>query len=239
MRGILGKKLGMTRIFDKDGNSVPVTVIKAGPCTIGEVRTKEKNGYNAVQLGFDPIHKKRVNKPVEGQFKKLKIQPVRFLKEIRVASTDGFATGQEIKADIFKEGEKVDVIGTSIGKGFQGAMKRHNFNGGRASHGSKIHRQPCSAGATDGARTFKGRRGPGHMGDSSSTVLNLEVVRVDAEKNLILIRGAVPGHDESLILVRETVKKKHKKKYKIKGTAELEFRTDGKAKGKKTIKKKI
>lgn len=243
MRGILGKKLGMTSIFTEQGFRVPVTVVKAGPCVVTEVRTQDKNGYKAVQLGFEPYtvgkdKKMRITRPVKGQFDRHKLDPQRHLKEIRVQSTDEFKIGQEIKVDIFKEGEKVDVIGTTIGKGFAGGMKRWNFSGGGNTHGSKVHRRPCSAGATDAARTFKGKRSPGHLGDSSSVSLNLEIVKVLPERDLILVKGAIPGHRDSLVLVRETVKIKRKKKAKIKGTAEAEVK-DRKAKGKKTIKKKI
>ena len=238
MRGLLGKKLGMTSIFNEEGSRIPVTVVKLGPCVVTDVRDSEKNGYTAIQIGFEPMHKKRVKKPIKGQFDRAKLQPVRHLREIRVDSVADFKTGQELKVDTFKAGEKVDVIGTSIGKGFAGAMKRWNFGGGRASHGSKVHRQPCSAGATDAARTFKGKKGPGQMGNKSCTALNLEVVKVDPDKDLMLIKGAIPGHRDSLVLVRETVKIRRKKKAKIKGTvaAEQKVRT---AKGKKTIKRKI
>jgi len=238
MRGILGKKLGMTAIFNEEGNRIPVTVMKAGPCVVTDVRTVEKNGYGAIQIGFEALHKKRVTKPLKGQFDRNKIQPLRYLREIRLNSTDEFKAGQEIKVNIFKEGEKVDIIGTSIGKGFAGAMKRWNFKGGGSSHGSSIHRRPCSAGATDAARTFKGKKSPGHMGSGSSTVLNLEVVKVYPDRDLLLIRGAVPGSRDSLVMIRETVKKKRRKKHKIKGTVQAEVRTR-KGKGKKTIRKKI
>jgi len=219
MRGILGRKLGMTRIFNIEGNAVPVTVIKAGPCFISEIRTIEKNNYKAIQLGFEEVSKnKRVSKPVKGQFEKYKLQPMRILREIRVENPVDYTIGQQISADIFKEGEKVDVIGTTIGKGFQGGMKRHGFSGGGASHGSKVHRRPCSAGATDAARTFKGKRSPGHMGSATYTAQALEVVKVDGEKNLILVKGAVPGARNSILMVRETKKVKHKRKPKILGT---------------------
>jgi len=252
MKGLLGKKLGMTSIFSPDGNRIPITVIQAGPCTVTDVRTEDKNGYNAVQLGFEVAKKKRmkrtvegkrkvvkrISKPLKGQFDRFKIQPMKYLREMRVASTEGFSPGQEIKVDIFKEGEKVDVIGTSIGKGFAGAMKRWNFGGGGSSHGSKVHRRPCSAGATDAARTFKGKKSPGRMGGKSSTVLNLEVIKVLPDKNLILVRGAIPGSKQSLIFIRETVRKKRGKKYKIKGTQKVQKKAAA-AKGKKTIKKKL
>lgn len=259
MKGLLGKKLGMTSIFSPDGNRIPITVIQAGPCTVTDIRTENNNGYNAVQLGFEVAKKKRmkeitagkkktkeekkktvkrIKKSLKGQFDRFKIKPKEYLREMRVASTEEYSTGQEIKVDIFKEGEKVDVIGTSIGKGFAGAMKRWNFHGGCASHGSQVHRQPCSAGATDAARTFKGKKSPGHMGNKSSTALNLEIIKILPDKNLILLRGAVPGSKQSLVFIRETVKKRKKKKHKIKGTAAIQKKATM-AKGKKTIKKKI
>ncbi|MCD4782406.1 MAG: 50S ribosomal protein L3 [Candidatus Eremiobacteraeota bacterium] len=252
MKGLLGKKLGMTSIFSPEGNRIPITVIQAGPCTVTDIRTENKNGYNAVQLGYEIAKKKRMKrtvegkkknvkrfkKPIKGQFDRFNIQPMEHLKEMRVASTEEYTPGQEIKVDIFKEGEKVDVIGTSIGKGFAGAMKRWNFGGGCSSHGSQVHRQPGSAGATDAARTFKGKKSPGHMGNKSSAALNLEVVKIIPDKNLILIKGAIPGSKQSLVFVRETVKRKMKKKHKIKGTAAVQKKATA-AKGKKTIKKKI
>lgn len=218
MRGILGRKIGMTRIFDAAGKALPVTVIKAGPCTVVNLRTSDKNGYEAVQIGFEDVKKNKVTKPIKGQFEKNKIKAKKVLKEIRGANEMDLKVGQEISADIFKEGERVDIIGTSIGKGFAGAMKRHNFSGGGASHGSTVHRRPCSAGATDAARTFKGKRSPGHMGAARSTSLGLEVVRVDKDKNLLLVKGAVPGAQNGLLMIRETVKVARKRKPKILGT---------------------
>lgn len=218
MRGIIGRKLGMTRIFDPEGNCLPVTVIKAGPCVVCDIRTKEKNGYEAVQLGFEEARKGKVTKPVKGQFDKNKTKPQRHLREVRGANAMGLKIGQEVTADIFKEGEKVDVSGTSIGKGFAGGMKRHHFRGGGNSHGSTVHRRPCSAGATDAARTFRGKRGPGHMGAANRTVQALEVVRVDKEKSLIIVRGAIPGSRGGLVMVNETVKVKAKRRHKVMGT---------------------
>lgn len=238
MRGILGKKIGMTAVYDEEGVRIPVTVIKAGPCVVTDIRTEKKNGYNAIQVGYESIHKNRLTRPEKGQFDRFKLKPLRYLKEISVETPDEFKEGQEIKVDIFKVGERVDVIGTSVGKGFAGAMKRWNFNGGGASHGSKVHRRPCSAGSTDPARSFKGKRGPGQMGNTSSTILNLEVVRIDTEKDMLLVRGAVPGSKNSLVMVRETVKISKGKKYKIRGTVRGEVKST-RAKGKKTIKKKI
>ncbi len=219
MRGIMGKKLGMTRIFDKEGNSVPVTVIKAGPCLITGLRTQDKDGYQAVQLGFEEVRKmKNVRKPVKGQFSKNNLKPQRYLRELRGVNPDEFKIGQEVTVDLFKEGEKVDISGTSIGKGFAGGMKRHNFSGGGRTHGSRVHRRPCSAGATDAARTFPGKRSPGHMGASKTTVQNLEVIKIDKDKNLMLVKGAVPGARNSVLMIKNTVKVKGQRKPKIMGT---------------------
>jgi large subunit ribosomal protein L3 len=219
MQGILGKKLGMTRIFTAEGQSVPVTVIQAGPCVVTALRTNEKNGYEAIQLGFEEVKKvKKVIKPVKGQFTKINVQPMKNLKEIRGANPSEYKVGQQLNVDIFKEGDKVDVVGISIGKGFAGAMKRHNFSGGGNSHGSTVHRRPCSAGATDAARSFKGRRNPGHMGAKQRTVQALEVIKVDKDKNLLLIKGSVPGARNSLITVYNTLKVRKKRKPKILGT---------------------
>jgi large subunit ribosomal protein L3 len=208
----------MARIFDPAGNAVPVTVVKAGPCVVTNLRTSEKNGYEAVQLGFEETKKGKLTKPRLGDFEKSKLKPQRHLKELRGDNSLGLKVGQEVQVDIFKEGEKVDVTGTSIGKGFAGAMKRHNFSGGAASHGGMVHRRPCSAGATDAARTFKGKRSPGHMGAVTKTVQGLQVVRVDKERNLILIRGAVPGAKNGLLTIKETVKVAKRRRHKIKGT---------------------
>ncbi len=218
MRGILGRKLGMTRIFNEEGHSLPVTVIKAGPCLVTNLRTVEKNGYEAVQIGFEDMKKGKVIKPVKGQFEKSNLKAKKHLREIRGSNSQDLKVGQEIFVDIFNEGEKVDVIGTSIGKGFAGAMKRHHFKGGGSSHGQTVHRRPCSAGATDAARTFKGKRGPGHMGAVRTTVQSLEVVRVDKDKNLLLVKGAVPGARNGLLMIQETKKVRQRKKPKVLGT---------------------
>lgn len=222
MKGIIGKKLGMAQIFDEVGHAVPVTVIAAGPCIVTDVRTKKKDGYEAIQMGFGYISEKRVsdlvnpkkkrrknkiiNKPKYGYFKKRDIKPLRYLREFRTENTDDFKVGQEVRVTIFAQGEIVDVVGKSKGKGFQGGMKRHQFNGGPASHGSMIHRQPASSGSTDAARTLKGTRKPGRLGNVRTTAQGLSIVRVDGEKNLLLIRGAVPGPPQGLVLVQESVK---------------------------------
>lgn len=211
MKGILGKKLGMTQIFDEKGVTVPVTVIEAGPCVVVQKKTSEKDGYNALQLGFGKIKEKSVNKPLKGHFAKNQSKAVRHLGEVRVDSTEEFKVGQEIKVDIFKAGELVDVIGRTIGKGFAGGMKRWNFSGGGASHGSMIHRQPASGGSTDAAKVIKGKKGPGRLGNERNTAQGLKVVRVDSVKNLLLIKGTVPGANNSLLFIKESVIAKRKR----------------------------
>ncbi len=210
MKGIIGRKIGMMQLFDEAGKSVPVTVISAGPCTVTEIRTKDKNGYNAVQLGFGKANMKKVTKPVEGQYKKHNLAVLKHLREFRVEDPSVYEIGQEIKASVFEAGQYVDVVGTSIGKGFAGGIKRHHFNGGPKSHGSMSHRKPCSGGATDAARTIKGTRKPGHMGAGRVTVQGLKVVRVDSDKNLLVVKGAVPGAKSGLLLIKESVKAKKK-----------------------------
>ncbi|MDA8442329.1 MAG: 50S ribosomal protein L3 [Peptococcaceae bacterium] len=207
-KGILGKKVGMTQIFAEDGHVVPVTVILAGPCTVVQKKTTATDGYNAVQVGFDIAKEKRVNKPSKGHFAKVNVTPVRFLRELRLENVDDYQIGQEIKADIFGAGEKVDVVGTSKGKGFAGAIKRHGFHRGPMKHGSKYHRRTGSLGAKGPARVYKGRKLPGRMGGVRVTVQNLEIIRVDAERNLLLIKGAVPGPKKGLILIKPSVKAK-------------------------------
>lgn len=206
-KAILGRKLGMTQIFTEDGKVVPVTVIQAGPCVVVQKKTVETDGYNAIQVGFEDIREKLVNKPEKGHFAKANVAPKRFLKELRLEDVSAYEVGSEIKVDIFAEGEKVDVTGTSKGKGFQGVIKRWNANRGPMSHGSKYHRRVGSMGAsTFPARTFKGKKMPGHMGAEKSTILNLEVVKVDPEKNVILVKGAVPGPKKGLVIIRDSVK---------------------------------
>ncbi|CCJ33311.1 50S ribosomal protein L3 [Caloramator australicus] len=206
-KAILGRKLGMTQIFTEDGKVVPVTVIQAGPCVVVQKKTVETDGYNAIQVGFEDIREKLVNKPEKGHFAKANIAPKRFLKELRLEDVSAYEVGSEIKVDIFSEGEKVDVTGTSKGKGFQGVIKRWNANRGPMSHGSKYHRRVGSMGASSfPSRTFKGKKMPGHMGAEKSTILNLEVVKVDPEKNVILVKGAVPGPKKGLVIIRDSVK---------------------------------
>jgi len=205
-KGILGKKVGMTQFFTENGLAIPVTVIEAGPCVVVQKKTVESDGYQAIQLGFGEKRESLFNKPLKGHFAKNNIRPRRYLREIRVEDVDAYQVGQEIKADIFAEGEKVDVVGTSKGRGFSGGIKRHGFHRGPMAHGSKYHRRPGSLGAKGPARVFKGRRLPGHYGVERVTVQNLEVVKVDAERNLLAVKGAVPGPKGGLVLVKPSVK---------------------------------
>lgn len=208
MQAILGRKLGMTQIYDESGAIVPVTVLEAGPCPVVQRRTAGKDGYEAVQLGFDETKERRrgMSKPKRGHLSKHGVDTLlRKLHEVHV--DDASAVGDVVKVDIFEAGQKVDVSGVSKGKGFAGVMKRHNFAGAPASHGiSKIHRMPNSNGSVDAARVFKGKKLPGQMGNKTVTTLGLSVARVDAEKNLLLIKGAVPGAKGSIVVVRKSVK---------------------------------
>lgn len=198
--GILGTKLGMTQIFDEAGKSVPVTVVQAGPCTVTQIKTAETDGYSAVQVGFGATTEKAISRPELGHLRKAEASPLRHLKEYRLAAPTDYQLGQEIKADIFTPGQEVDVIGTSIGRGFAGYQKRHNFKRGPMAHGSKNHRQPGSTGAgTTPGRVYPGKRMAGRLGGSQVTIRKLTVVRVDSDRNLILIRGAVPGKPGALI----------------------------------------
>src|SRR5579863_3550328 len=207
MKNILGRKVGMTSIFTDDGRYVPVTVIAAGPCTVVGLRTKEKDGYEAVALGFEPIKRRRLTRAQGGHFKKQGVEPVRVVREFRGDGQD-CELGQAVTVTGFEPGDRVDVVGVSKGHGFAGAIKRHNFSGGGSSHGSMIHRQPASNGDTNAGRTVLGSRRPGHYGVDRTTLQNLEVVRADGERNLLLVRGAVPGGKNALVLVRQSVKVK-------------------------------
>jgi large subunit ribosomal protein L3 len=207
MKNILGRKVGMTSVFTDDGKYVPVTVIEAGPCTVVERRTKEKHGYDAVALGFGTRKKRRVTRALAGHFKKQNVEPARFVREFR-NDIDGVEQGQTVTVAEFAPGDRIDVVGISKGHGFAGGIKRHNFSGGGASHGSMIHRQPASNGDTNAGRTVKGSRRPGHYGVDRTTTQNLEVVRADGERNLLLIRGPVPGAKNGLVIVRKSVKAK-------------------------------
>ena len=206
-KGIIGKKIGMTQIFDEKGLVIPVTVIEAGPCVVAQVKTSETDGYNAIQLGFGDIKEKHINKPRKGHFEKSKLAAKKHLREFRLEDISNFKVGDEVKANIFEAGEKVDIQGISKGKGFQGAIKRHNQHRGPMAHGSKFHRHQGSNGAaSDPSKVFKGKKMPGHMGSKKITIQNLEVVRVDAENNLLLVKGSVPGPKKSLVTIREAVK---------------------------------
>ncbi len=206
-KAILATKVGMTQIFNEDGVLTPVTVLQAGPCVVTQVKTAENDGYSAVQVGYGDIREKLVNKPRKGQFDKAEVACKRFLKEFKFEDAENYAVKQEIKADIFAAGDKVDATAISKGKGFQGAIKRHGQSRGPMAHGSKYHRHAGSNGAcSDPSKVFKGKKMPGHMGHVKVTVQNLEVVRVDAENNLLLVKGSVPGPRKSLVTIKETVK---------------------------------
>ena len=206
-KAIIGKKIGMTQIFNENGKMIPVTVVEAGPCVVVQKKTTEKDGYEAIQVGFGKIREKLVNKPAKGHFAKAGVSLRRTLKEFKLENASEYEIGQEIKADVFAVGDKVDVSGISKGKGFQGVIKRWNAQRGPMSHGSKFHRAVGSMGASsDPSRTFKNKHMPGHMGAVNTTVLNLEVVKVIAEKNLILIKGGIPGPNKGTVVIRNTVK---------------------------------
>lgn len=206
-KGIIAKKIGMTQIFTEDGSLVPVTVLQAGPCYVTQVKTVENDGYEAVQVGFDDIREKLVTKPVKGHLDKAGVKTLRLMKEFKFENSSEYELGQEIKADIFEVGDKIDVTGKSKGKGFQGAIKRHGQSRGPMSHGSKYHRHAGSNGAcSDPSKVFKGKKMPGQMGAVKVTVQNLEIVRIDAEDNLILVKGAIPGPRKSTVVLKESVK---------------------------------
>ncbi|MDK2564909.1 50S ribosomal protein L3 [Romboutsia sedimentorum] len=206
MKGILGKKLGMTQIFTEQGIVIPVTVVEAGPIVVTQIKTVEKDGYNAIQIGFVDAKEKSLNKPQKGHLAAANVLK-KHLKEFRVDSVEGYTVGQEIKADLFTTGEKIDVSGTSKGKGFQGPIKRHGQSRGPESHGSRYHRRPGSMGACSfPGRVFKNKKLAGHMGSVKVTVQNLEVVKVDTDKNLILVKGAIPGPKGSVVTIKEAVK---------------------------------
>ncbi len=208
MTGILGKKLGMTQVFDTEGKVIPVTVIEAGPCTVIQRKTSRDDGYDAVQIGFLQMKAHQAGKPMLGHFQKAGKGTFRALQEIRIEGSDPLDVGSEIKVDIFKEGDVVDVMGHTKGRGFAGVIKRWNFRGGRATHGSMFHRAPGSIGASAyPSRVIKNMKMAGHYGNERVTILNLRVVGVQPEKNLLLVRGAVPGAKNSLVYVRRAVKK--------------------------------
>ena len=204
-KAILAKKIGMTQIFQDNGELIPVTVLQAGPCVVTQVKTVENDGYEAIQVGFEDIREKLVNKPRKGVFDKAGVSYKRYVRELKLEGE--YAVKDEIKADIFEEGDKIDASAIAKGKGFQGAIKRHGQSRGPMTHGSKYHRHAGSNGACSSpGRVFKGKKMPGHMGGKLVTTQNLTVVRVDAEKNLILVKGAVPGPKKSLVTIKESVK---------------------------------
>lgn len=206
-KAILATKVGMTQIFDDEGVLIPVTVLQAGPCVVTQVKTQENDGYEAVQVGFGDKREKLVNKPEKGQFDKAGVSCKRYVREFKFENSAEYELGQEIKADIFAAGDHIDATAISKGKGFQGAIKRHGQSRGPMAHGSKYHRHAGSNGAcSDPSKVFKGKKMPGQMGNKQITVQNLEIVRVDAENNLLLVKGAVPGPKKSLVTIKETVK---------------------------------
>ena len=205
MKNIIGRKIGMTSVFTSDGRSVSVTVIEVGPCYVVQRKTVATDGYEAVALTFGYVKRARVTKPLLGHFKRAGVEPARVIREFRTGA-DGPEQGSVVKADVFAEGERVDVCGVSKGHGFAGGIKRHNFRGGGSTHGSMIHRQPASNGDTNSGHTHRGSRRPGHYGVDRTTHQNLEVVRVDVERNVILVRGPVPGPKNGIILVSASVK---------------------------------
>ncbi|MGN7386250.1 50S ribosomal protein L3 [Sporosarcina sp. SAFN-015] len=205
-KGILGRKVGMTQIFAENGDLIPVTVIEAAPNVVLQKKTNETDGYEAIQLGFDDKREKLANKPEKGHVAKAETAPKRFIREFRGVDVAGYEVGQEVKVDTFAEGDIVDITGVSKGKGFQGVIKRHGFSRGPMSHGSRFHRAPGSLGAVDGQRVFKGKKLPGRTGGDTVTIQNLEIVRVDAERNLLLVKGNVPGARKSLITVKSAIK---------------------------------
>ncbi|MDA7028273.1 50S ribosomal protein L3 [Bacillus sp. CLL-7-23] len=207
-KGILGRKIGMTQVFAENGDLIPVTVVEAAANVVLQKKTAENEGYEAIQIGFDDKREKLANKPEKGHVAKAETAPKRFVKEIRGVDMAAYEVGQEVKVDIFSNGEIVDVTGTSKGKGFQGAIKRHGQSRGPMSHGSRYHRRPGSMGPVDPNRVFKGKLLPGRMGGEQITVQNLEIVKVDAERNLLLIKGNVPGAKKSLVTIKSAVKSK-------------------------------
>ena len=208
-KGLIGKKLGMTQIFDEQGKVIPVTVIEAGPCVVAQVKTVESDGDNAIQLGFGDVKESKVNKPEKGHFTKSKLPLKKHLREFRLDSIENIYVGDELNADTFAERDQLDIQGTSKGKGFQGVIKRHGQSRGPMGHGSMYHRRPGSMGPTSTpGRVFKGKKLPGHMGSQTITIQNLEVVRVDLDKNVILVKGSVPGAKGAILKLKTSVKSK-------------------------------
>ena len=208
-KGILGKKIGMTQIFEADGKMIPVTVVEAGPCLVIQNKTEETDGYNAVQLGFGELKEKHTSKPMKGHFDKAGVTPVKFVRELRLSAPSEYTVGQKISAEIFTAGELIDATGISRGKGFAGTIKRQNFSRGPMAHGSKSHREPGSMGpmhSGPGGRVIKGKKLPGRMGNAKVTVQRLTVAKVDTDRNLILVKGSIPGAAGSFVVLKETVK---------------------------------
>lgn len=205
-KGILGRKIGMTQVFSEDGEQIPVTVIQAEPNVVLQKKTVEADGYEAIQVGFDDKKESRTNKPEKGHASKANTNPKRFIREIRGANSEEYEVGQEITVDLFNEGEFVDVTGTSKGKGFAGAIKRHNQSTGPKTHGSRYHRRPGAMGPVDPMHVFKGKKLPGRMGGKKVTLQNLEIVKVDPERNLLLVKGNVPGPKKSYVKITSAVK---------------------------------
>ena len=206
-KALLAKKVGMTQIFNENGSLIPVTVLQAGPCVVTQIKTEDNDGYNAVQVGFGDIREVLVNKPKQGHFAKAGVANKRHLKEFKFENTNDYKLGQEIKVDIFAEGDRVDATATSKGKGFQGVIKRYGFARGPMSHGSKFHRHQGSSGAAaTPAKVLKGKKMAGQMGNKKVTIQNLDVVKTDVENNVILVKGSVPGPKKALVILKETVK---------------------------------
>ena len=206
-KGLIGKKVGMTQIFDEKGMIIPVTVIEAGPCVVSQVKTVETDGYNAIQLGFGEVKSSKVNKPKAGHFAKANVEAKKHLREFRCEEPAEVKVGDEVKADVFAQGEKVDIQGISKGKGFQGVIKRHGQHRGPMGHGSMYHRRPGSMGSTSTpGRVFKGKKLPGHMGVQKITIQNLEIIKVDMDKNVLLVKGSVPGPKGAILKIKSSVK---------------------------------
>ena len=206
-KALIGKKVGMTQIFDEQGKVIPVTAIEVGPCTVMQIKTVDQDGYQAVQLGFEDVKESKITKQELGKFKKSNLTPKKYLREVRLDSVEGLKVGDELKADVFQVGDKVDVQGTSKGKGFQGVIKRWGQSRGPMGHGSMYHRRPGSMGPTSTpGRVLPGKNLPGHMGVETVTVQNLEVVKVDLDKNVILVKGSVPGAKNSILKIKSSVK---------------------------------
>ena len=206
-KGLIGKKLGMTQIFDEQGKVIPVTVIEAGPCVVAQVKTVETDGYNAIQLGFGDVKESKINKPEKGHFAKSKLTPKKHLREFRLDSVEGITVGTELTVTEFAEGDRLDIQGTTKGKGFQGVIKRHGQHRGPMGHGSMYHRRPGSMGPTSTpGRVFKGKKLPGHMGRVTVTIQNLDVIKVDNDKNVVLVKGSVPGPKGAILKLKTSVK---------------------------------